>query len=438
MSLQPEDVPAEETLPRRSSVAVGDLSAASAPAGPGRSAATGTVEKLTPEERRRISEKKAKLRVMVVLSTLFLFLELGTGVYTRSIALIADAFHMFSDVLSLVISLYAIDISLRSPDSLMSYGWSRGEVLAGLVNGVFLVALCCSIVISALERFVEPQSIRDPVLLLSVASAGLAFNLIGLVVVGHHHNHGHDHGDENGGRAVEDAPTGARSPSTASSVAFPDAASSTSVDPEDGPRGCAHGHSRSHLHSHSHGSGEHGHDMNIRGILLHVFGDALGSVAAIVNGLVIWLSDSPDRFICDPITSIFISIVIGVHTIPLVRSTIRIMMMGSPKDVSVEILRRQIMSLSTILDVHDLHVWQLDERRFVGTVHLLIDKVANYDDVSRAVQIVFHQHGIHNVTIQPEFLAVADFVSPGTGQMPSCLLRCSDSACEPFLLPKHK
>jgi len=101
------------------------------------------------------------------------------GYIIGSLALIADAYHMLSDVLGLVIALYAIKVSTENPlpcstqwlldpsiklsnrsaDSKYSYGWHRAEVVAALANGMFLIALCFSIFMESLERFVHPPGL---------------------------------------------------------------------------------------------------------------------------------------------------------------------------------------------------------------------------------------------------------------------------------------
>lgn len=61
-----------------------------------------------------------------------------------------------------------------------SYGWQRAEILGALVNGVFLLALCFTILIDSIERFVSPEDIKSPVLVLIVGSVGLVANVLGL------------------------------------------------------------------------------------------------------------------------------------------------------------------------------------------------------------------------------------------------------------------
>ncbi|KAJ7792508.1 cation efflux family-domain-containing protein, partial [Mycena olivaceomarginata] len=76
------------------------------------------------------------------------------GYAVGSLALIADSFHMLNDVMSLIVALYAIKLTNQSAtDSRYSYGWHRAEILAALINGVFLLALCFSIGLEATERF---------------------------------------------------------------------------------------------------------------------------------------------------------------------------------------------------------------------------------------------------------------------------------------------
>lgn len=65
------------------------------------------------------------------------------------------------------------------------------------MNGVFLVALCLTIFLDAIQRFFEPQEVTNPKLVLIVGAIGFAFNILGLFVF-HQHDHGHDHGHEHG------------------------------------------------------------------------------------------------------------------------------------------------------------------------------------------------------------------------------------------------
>ncbi len=89
---------------------------------------------------------------------LFMVVELCYGIYSNSLGLISDAFHMLSDCLSLLVALYAAYISMTfKADNIYTYGYSRAEVLSGLFNGVFLIFVAFNVFIESIERIYEPQ-----------------------------------------------------------------------------------------------------------------------------------------------------------------------------------------------------------------------------------------------------------------------------------------
>ena len=75
-----------------------------------------------------------------------------------------------------------------------TYGWARAEVMGALVNSVFLVALCFTIFVEAIERLSHSHDIEHVDMLIYVGVAGLVINVIGLLLFsGHGHSHGHSH-----------------------------------------------------------------------------------------------------------------------------------------------------------------------------------------------------------------------------------------------------
>jgi len=86
-----------------------------------------------------------------------MFVELSYGVYSNSLGLISDAFHMLSDCLSLLVALFAAYIAMaRKADQVYTYGYSRAEVLSGLFNGIFLIFVAFNVFIESIERIYEP------------------------------------------------------------------------------------------------------------------------------------------------------------------------------------------------------------------------------------------------------------------------------------------
>lgn len=135
--------------------------------------------------------REGKIITLLVIDVFFFFLEITVGYAVKSLALVADSFHMLNDVLSLIVALYAIRLATSPSTAENSYGWQRAEILGALINGVFLVALCFSIFLEAIERFVNIAEITNAKLVVVVGCAGLASNILGLFLF---HGHAHSHG----------------------------------------------------------------------------------------------------------------------------------------------------------------------------------------------------------------------------------------------------
>ncbi|KAH8024864.1 hypothetical protein HPB51_001895 [Rhipicephalus microplus] len=158
-----------------------------------------------------------------------------------------------------------------------TFGWARAEVLGALVNAVFLVALCFSILVESLKRFYKPEVIDEPKLILYVGVAGLIVNMIGLCLFrehGHSHSRGHHHSlptvEEVVLQGLEEDINDNRFRIGADAAGQDTVPSST------------------------------GGQLNIRGVYLHILADALGSVVVIISSLVIWLTTWEQRYYVDP------------------------------------------------------------------------------------------------------------------------------------------
>lgn len=127
---------------------------------------------------------------MLILVVLYFFVELVVGITIQSIALVADSFHMFSDCLALIIAIIASRISKWPRSSKNTFGWQRAEVMGSLINTVVLITLCMTILLRAIERFIDPEPISAPDKMVYVGLGGLIVNILGLIVLG-----GHSHGD---------------------------------------------------------------------------------------------------------------------------------------------------------------------------------------------------------------------------------------------------
>jgi zinc transporter 1 len=180
---------------------------------------------------------------------------------------------------------------------------------------------------------------------------------------------------------------------------------------------------------HSHGS------MNMRALVLHVLGDALGNVGVIATGLIIWQTTWKYRYFCDPVISLVITIIIFSSALPLVRSASFILLQGVPSTVSLDEVRDSILNVEGVLSVHELHVWQLSENKLVASVHVLASRNHDFMPVAVKIRKVLHHLGIHSSTIQPEYHHPSTSIPEERMKSPassSCLILCpADEACNP-------
>lgn len=127
-----------------------------------------------------------KFIAMIVFTACLFAVKVTVGRLMNSMALVADSFHMVSDFAALTIGYIALRFANSKTNKgkvdlqKFTFGWIRAEVLGGLINTVFLFALCFSVFISSLKRFVLPERITNPKPVLIVGCASLFINFIGL------------------------------------------------------------------------------------------------------------------------------------------------------------------------------------------------------------------------------------------------------------------
>jgi cobalt-zinc-cadmium efflux system protein len=153
--------------------------------------------------------------------------------------------------------------------------------------------------------------------------------------------------------------------------------------------------------------GGHRHDnLNVRGAFLHVVGDAVGSAGVIAAGLVIRVTGWTP---IDSIVSVLIALLILWSGFGLVRETISVLLESSPSHVDADALRRDLLALDGVRDVHDLHIWTVTSGFVSLSCHCEIDSSEMADDVlRRATSLLRERYGIGHVTIQPETSQIHD------------------------------
>jgi cobalt-zinc-cadmium efflux system protein len=294
------------------------------------------------EAEKSLKTKRRALGIAIVLSVLAFSIQILGSIYTGSLALVGDTVHVFTDLMSLVMSLVAVVLSTRPLNSMRSFGLFRLEVLASFVNGLLLVLVATKIAWEALERFQNPYAV-PAIPLLAVAVVGLAFNLLSALALyrsirsdaHHEHHHGHNHG---------------------------------------------HDH-----HHHHHG------DRNLRSAMLHVMSDALGSVAVIIGALTIHYTG---MLWVDPAIGLLLAIVIFGWSIRVVGEAGHVLLEGTPKHINMADLERTLTSCdSRVARFDDLHVWEITSRMYALSVELYVQEMplGDADKVRSALEEKLHE-----------------------------------------------
>lgn len=133
------------------------------------------------------SQQINKLKIVLLLISSYIVVEVISGLLTGSLALIADAGHMLTDAGGLTLALFAINFSSKPATPQRTYGFYRIEILAALANSAVLILVSVYIIYDAYERIIEPPQIKGTALII-VGSIGLVVNLVGMSILKRHAN----------------------------------------------------------------------------------------------------------------------------------------------------------------------------------------------------------------------------------------------------------
>ncbi|PWW27878.1 cobalt-zinc-cadmium efflux system protein [Cytobacillus oceanisediminis] len=146
--------------------------------------------------------------------------------------------------------------------------------------------------------------------------------------------------------------------------------------------------------------GDKDHNLNVRSAFLHVLGDLLGSVGAITAALLIYFFGWG---IADPIASVIVAILILISGWRVVKESFHILMEGTPSHLNPEDIKKELLKVNHVKDVHDLHIWTITSGFPSLSCHLVIEHAGGHDAVLHEAQAVLHdEYGIEHSTIQVE------------------------------------
>jgi zinc transporter 1 len=327
--------------------------------------------------------RSARLTVIITITLAFFFIEFLVGNYTKSLSLMADSFNMLSDIISQVIGLVAIRINKKpNTRSEFTYGWARAEILGAIVNCVFQLGLCFTIVADAARRFISPEPIENPKLVLWIGIAGFCVNMTGLILcvvnIKKWKASIKSKLKEIRTRSNSIASLGLKKNVTSDSTVIPIEDDVRSEPPQKEA------------------------NMNMTGVFVHILGDAFGSVGVTITALFVLYTDLPHKELVDPLTSLILVAVILGTTMPLLKQTSLILLQTAPQNLNIEQIRFLIKNVKGVVEIHNLHIWQLNELENVGTVHAVCDADASINGVKNEIKKIMNSNDIMGTTVQIE------------------------------------
>jgi cobalt-zinc-cadmium efflux system protein len=147
-------------------------------------------------------------------------------------------------------------------------------------------------------------------------------------------------------------------------------------------------------------------DLNVRAALVHVIGDLLGSVAALIAGVVITLG-GPEWM--DPLLSVLVCLLIAKSAVALLRQSYGILMEHVPQTVNFDAVAADLQALPGVSGVHNLHIWEISPGHIALTAHIELQTLESWPALRVNLQTMLRErHGIDHATVQPEILAPTD------------------------------
>ncbi len=285
------------------------------------------------------SNRISKLKIVLILTSAYFIVEIVGSLLTNSLALIADAGHMLTDVGGLALSLLAISFTRRKPTPQRTYGFYRMEILASLANSIALILLSIYIFYEGYRHLFESPEIQS-IPMTIIGAVGLAVNLFSVRTLGSHSHDsdGHDHHEEE--------------------------------------------------------------NLNIKGARLEVLSDMIGAVGVIVTGIIIYITRF---YLADAIFSIGLAIFILPRTWSLLRKSINILMEGVPVGIDYEDVKNAILEVKGVTGLFDLHIWSITSGMNALSAHVIImDQSKSHIILKEIEGILEKKFKITNSTLQLE------------------------------------
>lgn len=393
-----------------------------------------------------------RLKCASYLCAFFLTVEVVGGLLSHSLAVLSDAAHLFADLTSFIVAVFAANLARLPPTVTSTYGFKRTEALAALFSMSCLAVVSFFLGLDAILRIVrlsnasrdengnfEDTSILvDGKLMSFIASIGVLVNVSLAFILGENHvhlpggDHSHSHDHESDDHREHEHHHHVHEPTSKldhhdhshnshhnhdhDHVTDEEAnVHSDSSDDHSSHSSDDHNHRHHPPHEHEHEHHDHHHDertsllshgndkkvenqqrnINLHAAYLHVLTDLVQSILVLIAGIIIW--KKPSLQVVDPICTLVFCAIVAKSTKGVIISSISVLMNQVPAEVKWEDVHDAISAVEGVSNVHMLHIWAISHGSNSLSVH------ADADDVEEALQAlheICRKFNISHSTIQ--------------------------------------
>jgi cobalt-zinc-cadmium efflux system protein len=273
------------------------------------------------------AENTRRMAVALGINIAMLAAAIAGWLLFDSVALLADAGHVLSDIGAIALGMAAAWAATRPVGGRRTFGLGRAEIFAAFANGMLLIAVAAWVFVEAIGRFSDPPDV-DGAGIAAVGAFGLLGNAVATLVLAR--------GDRD--------------------------------------------------------------DLNLEGVLRHSAADALGSLGALVAGVVIAAGGPPEA---DPVAALLIGCLIVIGSWRLIRDPLDVLLEAAPRGIDVNEVGDAMARVAGVREVHDLHVWTVTSGFLALAAHLRTDPHADQDGVRAEVEAVLRERfAITHTTLQ--------------------------------------
>jgi cation diffusion facilitator family transporter len=292
------------------------------------------------DEDRHAAERGTRAVMWITIA--MMVLEIISGWWFNSMALLADGWHMSSHAVAIGLSSFAYAAARHyAQDSRFTFGTWKIEVLSGFTSAIFLLGIAVTMVFSSVERIFSPQPIHYLEAMI-VAAIGLAVNVVCAIILGRAHDHHHEHHDH-----------------------------------------------------------PHHHDLNLKSAYMHVIADAATSVLAIIALAGGWIYGWSWL---DPAIGIVGAVLVAIWSKNLIIATGTVLLDREMDHPVVDKIRKVVEAGSATVDtqITDLHVWRVGTRAYscalsVATNDITLTPRRVHKQLAQHEEIVHATIEIHHV-----------------------------------------